>query len=108
MVLALLRYSMNQWIKKCMFNVWLIITFPGLKKESGKTNIDYILQEDNAPCHVGAYSRWFKMKTMTNTFDRWPSQSPDLNPIENVCAFLRNHLDEIDRLSELERVLKKE
>ena len=49
---------------------------------------------------------------MTNTIDRWPLQSPDLNPIENIWAYLRNRLDEreskISTLSDLERVLKEE
>ena len=70
------------------------------------------MQEANAPRHVGAYSRWLKIKTMTNTFDRWSSQSLDLNSIEDVCAYLRNRLDKreskINTLSDLERVLKEE
>ena len=49
---------------------------------------------------------------MTNTFDRWSSQSLDLNSIENVWAYLRNRLDEreseTNTLSNLERVLKEE
>ena len=57
--------SMDQKVYvQCLVDYYL----PWIEKESGKTNIDYILQEDNALCHVGAYSRWFKMKTMINTF----------------------------------------
>ena len=64
MVLVVQHESIDQKVYvQCLVDYYL----PWTEKESEKTNIDYILQEDNAPCHVGAYSRWFKIKTMTNT-----------------------------------------
>ncbi|OBZ80410.1 Transposable element Tc1 transposase, partial [Choanephora cucurbitarum] len=75
---------------QCLVDYYL----PWIEKESEKTNIEYILQEDNAPCHVGAYS------------------SSDLNLIENAWAYPRNRLNEresdVNTLSNLERVLKEE
>ncbi|MBM6388050.1 MAG: transposase [Paenibacillus sp.] len=42
----------------------------------------FILQEDGASCHTGAYARWWKESHQIKKFEYWSAQSPDLNPIE--------------------------
>jgi len=50
-------------------------------------NIDYIFQQDNAPCHRAQKTQdWLEEKGI-NTFD-WPAHSPDLNPVENLFGML--------------------
>ena len=65
---------------------------------------DYLFQEDNAPVHTSRETKRWKtennIKTMT-----WPSQSPDINIIENVWRTIKIRLQrdvhEIDSRAKL-------
>ena len=51
----------------------------------------WVLQEDNSPIHTGKKASAWKQEFVPNQIDR-PSNSPDLNPIENPWAVMKKRL----------------
>ena len=65
----------------------------------------FILQEDNCGQLRALSIRAYLQDKGVNRMN-WPPQSPDLNPIENVCGLLKNKLRRLPRHPSQEELLE--
>ena len=82
---------------------------PSAKNFFGEDNHSQILQEDKDPKHTSGKAKKWKDDNHISTLS-WPSQSPDLNPIENVWSVLKANVSNYKPTSvkDLIRIIKKE
>ena len=52
---------------------------------------DGIFQQDHAPCHTSRKMRTFFKESGLEILD-WPGNSPEINPIENLWAIIKQRL----------------
>ncbi len=72
---------------------------------------EYIFQQDNAFCHIsGITSNWLRTNNIQTR--KWPSNSFDLNLIENVWAYLNKEVrarsKSFDKPEDLWKILEEE
>lgn len=53
---------------------------------------DWRLQQDNDPKHTSRVAKAFIKEERINVIE-WPSNSPDLNPIENMWHIVKNNVE---------------
>ena len=69
----------------------------------GMHNCSHFLQ-DSAPCHKSKIvKKWFDDHPAI-TLIKWPGNSPDLNPIENMWIWMKNQLKESSRCTNLQEL----
>lgn len=78
---------MNQYTYKYILEKNLLETIENMPVPE----CDVVFQHDNAPGHCAkSVKNWLQTQPFQTM--EWPAQSPDINPIENVWAYLKMKL----------------
>jgi transposase len=82
---------------------------PSVRNFFGEDDNNWKLQEDNDPKHTSGKAQKWKDENDIKRIS-WPSQSPDLNPMENVWAILKANVGNYKPTStkDLIKIIKKE
>jgi transposase len=99
----------NNLTSELLCTIYKTTLLSSARKFFGEDNHSWLLQEDNDPKHTSGKAQKWRKENDVNRIS-WPSQSPDLNPMENVWAVIKANVSNYKPTStkDLIKIIKKE